>query len=75
MVHSFTQNPFFYFLSFHNPQNKKLKKKSNLNSIFFKYFLKLAGTHKESEVLWRTGWGTKWELGERIGNLMGTWWV
>jgi hypothetical protein len=26
----------------------------------------------KSEVLWRTGWGTQWELGEPIGNLMGT---
>jgi hypothetical protein len=29
--------------------------------------------HK-SEVLWRTCWGTHWELGEHIGDLMGTHW-
>jgi hypothetical protein len=25
-------------------------------------------------VLWRTCWGTHWELGEHIGNLIGTHW-
>jgi hypothetical protein len=28
----------------------------------------------KSEVLWRTCWGTHWELGEDIGSLMGTHW-
>jgi len=28
----------------------------------------------KSELLWRTCWGTHWELGERIENLMGTLW-
>jgi hypothetical protein len=28
----------------------------------------------KSELLWRTCWGTHWELGKHIENLMGTLW-
>jgi hypothetical protein len=65
MLHFFYSNPILLFSFFSQKgQNPPKKEISNLNSIELV-------PNKGSEVLWRTGWGTNWELGEHDGNVVG----
>ncbi len=56
------------------------KKEKKRNYYWPRYIYVKGGQHlpkaygDKSEVLWRKGWGTNWELGEHNGNPMGTHW-